>query len=334
MIATIDLEQWGKLIMNTRIIATGSYVPTNVVTNDDFANIIDTSNEWILQRTGISERRFETISNSHMATEAAKQALENIDIETIDCIIVATYTPDSFIPGVAATVRANLNITRSIPAFDLNAACSGFIFALQTGNAYIKANIYKRILIIGSDFNSRTLDYQDRSTAILFGDGAGAVVIEQGEVGIVDTILASETDIDLSLTLPSNLDRKNPFYARKTIDDAAFSMKGSDVFKFAVKVVETSINEMLENNNLSIDDIDYVISHQANQRILNNAARTLKTDKSKFLTNLINYGNTSSASVPLLLDEANRSGKLKPGMKLILTAFGGGLSYGTMLIEW
>lgn len=335
MIVINDLEKWEMSSMNTKIIATGSYVSDTIISNEHFESILETSDEWITQRTGIKERRFESISNVHMATSAAKRALVNIDKETIDCIIVATYTPDSFIPTVANLVKENLDIKRNIPAFDINAACSGFIFALQNANALIKAKIYKRILVIGSDFNSRTLDYTDRSTSILFGDGAGAVVAEATlDVGIIDTILASETDYGQSLTLKSANDFKNPFFERSLNKKVKFSMKGSEVFKFAVKVISKSINEILYNNDLSIDEIDYVISHQANQRILNMAARSLKCDSDKFLSNVKDYGNTSSASVPILLDEANKNGLLKDKMKIIIVAFGGGLSYGASLLQW
>lgn len=320
--------------MKSKILSTGSYLPPKVVSNKVFEKIIDTSDEWITQRTGIKERRFEELSNVHMAHEAAKKALDNIDINSIDCIIAATYTPDSMIPGLAGELRGLLNVKRSIPAFDINAACSSFIFALETANAYIKAGIYKRILIVGSDRNSSTLDFNDRSTCILFGDGAGALVLESSSTGIIDTILAGEIDKDNSLSLKVKEEFINPFIDEKNIVNSKLEMKGSDVFKFAVRVVKDSINEILEKNNLDISEIDYVISHQANQRILNMAARSLKVSDKKFLSNLEMYGNTSSASIPILLDEANKKGILKSGMKIILIAFGGGLSYGASIIEW
>lgn len=320
--------------MKSKILSTGSYLPPKVVSNKVFEKIIDTSDEWITQRTGIKERRFEELSNVHMAHEAAKKALDNIDINSIDCIIAATYTPDSMIPGLAGELRGLLNVKRSIPAFDINAACSSFIFALETANAYIKAGIYKRILIVGSDRNSSTLDFNDRSTCILFGDGAGALVLESSSTGIIDTILAGEIDKDNSLSLKVKEEFINPFIDEKNIVNSKLEMKGSDVFKFAVRVVKDSINEILEKNNLDISEIDYVISHQANQRILNMAARSLKVSDKKFLSNLEMYGNTSSASIPILLDEANKKGILKRGMKIILIAFGGGLSYGASIIEW
>lgn len=334
MIVINDLEIWGILFMKSKILSTGSYLPPKVVSNKDFEKIIDTSDEWITQRTGIKERRFEEISNVNMAYQASIKALQNIDIESIDCLIAATYTPDSMIPGLAGELRGLLAINRSIPAFDINAACSSFIFALETANAYIKAGIYKRILVVGSDRNSSTLDFSDRSTCILFGDGAGALVLEAANVGIIDTILAGEIDKDQSLILKNKEDFSNPFISIEKNESSKLEMKGSDVFKFAVRVVKNSINEILLRNNLDINDIDYVISHQANQRILNMAARSLKVSEEKFLSNLELYGNTSSASIPILLDEANKKGILKSGMKIIIVAFGGGLSYGASIIEW
>lgn len=319
--------------MSTKIIATGSYVPDNIVTNFDYEKILDTSDDWISQRTGIEQRRFESVSTVHMATEAAKKALAGIDYNSIDCIIVGTYTPDNLIPGVAAGVRASLNINH-IPVFDINAACSGFMFALQTGHAYIKSHLYKRILVIGADFNSRILNYRDRSTAILFGDGAGAVVIEEGESGIIDTILGGEIDSESTLGLLSGNDFGNPFYTRSLNTDGYFTMKGSEVFRFATRIIKTSVKELLKRNNLNINEIDYIIAHQANQRILDMVGKSLKLEEDIMLSNVKMYGNTSSGSVPLLLDEANRRGLLEPGMKVILIAFGGGLSYGASLLEW
>ena len=320
--------------MSAKIIATGSYAPPHIVTNRDYESVMETNDAWIQQRTGIKTRHFEAASTAHMATEAAKKALAGIDLETIDCIIVGTYTPDSFIPGVGNQVRANLSIPRPIPAFDINAACSGFIYALQTGNAYIAAGMYQRILVIGVDYNSRVLNYEDRATAILFGDGAGAVVLEKGENGLQDTILGGEWDKHETLLLPNHTKTRNPFLNQTDIDASLFAMKGSDVFKFAVRILEQSVLTLLERNNLELKDIDYIISHQANQRILDMVARSLKVDPSVFLSNVAEYGNTSSGSVPLLLDESHKNGTLKAGMNVILVAFGGGLSYGASLIKW
>lgn len=320
--------------MSTKILATGSYVPEFVVTNKDFEQIMETSDAWIKERTGIQTRRFEDVSNVRMATEAAKNALEFIDIDSIDCIVVGTYTPDTHIPGTASEVRKALGITRPIPAFDVNAACSGFLYALHVGHAYITANLFKRVLVIGSDFNSRVLNFEDRSSSILFGDGAGAVVIEKGIGGIQDIRIGGLNDRYESLVLKSNTDFQSPFLDRDTRNHELFKMKGADVFKFAVGILEKSVKELLELNHLALEDVDYLIAHQANQRILDTASKSLNIDPNKVLSNVKDYGNTSSGSVPLLLDEANRKGLLKTGMKLVIVAFGGGLTYGSALIEW
>lgn len=319
--------------MSAKIISTGSYLPKLKVTNDDLAKHMDTNDEWIRQRTGIKSRYYEDDSSFKMALASAKDALKDLDQESIDCILVGTYTPDNLIPNVASAVKMGLGIKRDIPCFDINAACSGFIFTLHTARAFLKANIYKRILVVGVDFNSRVLNFEDRSTAILFGDGAGSAVLEKDETNLFDSIIHSVDDTDASLSLISNSDFSNPF-----VDKASrypyFEMEGKEVFKFAVSSFRKGIQEILKQNNLSMDDIDYVISHQANKRIIETSAKLLKTDISKFLMNIEEVGNTSSGSVPLLLDQSNKAKILKKGMKVIMIAFGGGLSYGTSLIEW
>ncbi|MFV0255075.1 MAG: beta-ketoacyl-ACP synthase III [Erysipelotrichaceae bacterium] len=320
--------------IKSKIISTGSYRPKQVITNDDFAQIMDTTDEWITQRTGIKTRYFEGISTANMATKAALNAIDGIDVDTIDCIVVGTYTPDSFIPSVANIVRANLGITKAIPSFDVNAACSGFLYALQVANALIKSSLYRRVLVIGADFNSRYLNYRDRSTAILFGDGAGAVLLDASDAGIFDLFIGGESDEIGAINVANATDIKSPFVERAINQSCHFDMKGAEVFKFAVRIVDSMIQECIKRNDITTADIDYVIAHQANQRILAMAARSLKIDKTKFLSNVAEVGNTSSASVPLLLDEANKKGLLKPGMKILLLAFGGGLTYGCALIEW
>ena len=320
-------------MVTSKIIATGRHVPDFKVTNTDLSKIMDTNDEWIQKRTGIEARRFSDKSTTYMATEAAFEAVASLDVETIDCIIVATYTPDTFIPTVANQVRSNLGIKRSIPSFDINAACSGFLYAFQNAHAFIKAEVYKRVLVIGADFNSRYLDFADRSTAILFGDGAGAIVMEAASSGTIDCVIGGETDVLGSITAPNLTDHPNPLLFRNLIAHEHFKMKGSDVFKFAVKTMEIEINTILKKHNLSMDDIDYVVSHQANQRILDSAARALKVPTHKFLSNVKGIGNTSAGSVPILLDEAVKDGRIQPGMKIIMIAFGGGLTYGTALLD-
>lgn len=319
--------------MKTKIIASGSYTPRHRVTNQDFEKIFDTSDAWIQSRTGIVSRYYESTSNVNMALNAARNALETLDRETIDCIIVGTYTPDTLIPGVANTVRKELGITRNIPAFDVNAACSGFIYALHVAHAYIQSKMYKRILVIGSDFNSRILNFEDRSSSILFGDGAGAVVVEAGNTGILSFQIHGENDVSNALTLRSNNDGQSPFMIRDYHHDEKFEMQGRDVYKFAVRALQSSIESVVKEANLKINAIDYIVSHQANQRILDAAIKNMNLDPGKVLSNVGSYGNTSSGSVPLLFDESMRKGILKKGMKIIMVAFGGGLTYGACCLE-
>ena len=318
--------------MKSNIIASGSYVPSLKITNDDLATIMDTNDDWITQRTGIKSRYFETVSNAHMAISAAQAT--GIDVETIDCIVVSTYTADESIPTLANQVKKGLGILKDIPCFDLNAACSGFIYGLEVVDALLLSGKYKRILLIGSDFNSRVMDFTDRSTSILFGDGAGAVVLELGSIGgIVDIKIASKDDRDGAITLKSETDFSNPLNPRVIEDDQYFKMKGSDVFKFAIKTCTSALKQMMKNHSLKEADVDYIIAHQANQRILETSAKLLGFPVEKFPMNLDRIGNTSAGSIPILYDELIKNGTLKPGMKILMVAFGGGLSYGVSYLE-
>ena len=318
--------------MKSNIIASGSYVPSLKITNDDLATIMDTNDDWITQRTGIKSRYFETVSNAHMAISAAQAT--GIDVETIDCIVVSTYTADESIPTLANQVKKGLGILKDIPCFDLNAACSGFIYGLEVVDALLLSGKYKRILLIGSDFNSRVMDFTDRSTSILFGDGAGAVVLELGPIGgIVDIKIASKDDHDGAITLKSETDFSNPLNPRVIEDDQYFKMKGSDVFKFAIKTCTSALKQMMKNHSLKEADVDYIIAHQANQRILETSAKLLGFPVEKFPMNLDRIGNTSAGSIPILYAELIKNGTLKPGMKILMVAFGGGLSYGVSYLE-
>lgn len=319
--------------MSAAIISTGSYRALRKVTNYDLENIMDTSHAWIEQRTGIVSRFYEDDSNLHMAYHASINALKDIDLESIDGIIVGTYTPDNLIPGVAASLRHKLGITRNVYAFDVNAACSGFIFALHTAYAYIKSGMSKRILVVGVDYNTRILDFEDRATSILFGDGAGAVVLEASDVGIIDSFIHNESDVSNSLSAVSMSDFNHPYHAREA-RHPYFQMEGRAVFKFAVKALKDSVLKLVRDNNLDLSDVDYIVSHQANLRILEMASKSLKIPIDKFLVNVDVVGNTSSGSVPLLLDEENQKETFKKGMKIIMVAFGGGLTYGATLVEW
>lgn len=319
--------------MNAKIVSSGSYLPKTKVSNFDLAKIMDTSDEWIVQRTGIKTRFYEDVGAVNMAYQASLKALDSIDIESIDCIVVGTYTADESIPSVASQVRKLLNVKRPIPAFDVNAACSGFMFALHIANSFIKAHTYQKILVIGVDYNSKTLDFTDRSSAILFGDGAGAIILEANKSGFLDSYIYGESDEDNVLVLGNKNSNENPFVENSYQTTPYLKMDGQKVFRFAVRVFESSIRDILVKNNLSVADIDYVIAHQANERILLSGIRSLKIAKEKVLMNVSEYGNTSSASVVILLDEAFKQGLLKPGMKVVLVAFGGGLTYGCSLVE-
>ena len=323
----------GRCTMSARIVSTGSYRPKRIVSNHDLSKVMDTSDEWIQTRTGIVTRHYEDESTLNMALHASLKALEGIELDTIDGIIVGTYTADNLIPSVAGALRYALGFKKEIFAFDVNAACSGYIFALHTSYAYIKAGLAKRLLVVGVDYNTRILDFEDRTTSILFGDGAGATVIEAGEFGIIDSFIRNVSDVNDVLIAPSSSDFNHP-YRFKQRRNPYFQMEGREVFKFAVKALRDSVRSLCEANDVSLDEIDYVISHQANLRIIETAAKTLKMPIGKFLVNVDEVGNTSSGSVPLLLDESHRLGVLKPGMKVILVAFGGGLTYGASLIQW
>ena len=318
--------------MRSNIIASGSYVPSLKITNDDLSTIMDTNDEWIQQRTGIKSRYFETKSNAHMAIEAS--IATGIDPNTIDCIVVTTYTPDSTIPTVANKVKAALNIKKDIPCFDLNAACSGFIYGLEVVDALLLSRKYKRILLIGSDFNSRVMDFTDRSTSILFGDGAGAVVMELSDHGgLIDNRIHAKDDVGNSIQLSAANDFINPLNPRSIEKDHYFKMKGSDVFKFAIKTCTKAIKDMMKDHKLDKEDVDLIIAHQANKRIIETASKLLDIPLEKFPINLDRIGNTSAGSIPILMDELFKAEKLKSGMRVLLVGFGGGLSYGVSYLQ-
>lgn len=320
--------------MKNKIIATGSYIPKKEITNFDLEKIMDTSDSWIRQRTGIESRYFSGAGATEMGYQSALNATTDMNLESIDLIIVCTYTSDTFIPSCAHEIRAKLGIKKNIPAFDLNAACSGFVYGIHVADAMMKTGAYSKVLIIGVDQNSRYLNFKDRSTSILFGDGAGAVVMEANhELGLISSSIFSETDSSESIISRNTTQTDNPFIDVER-NDSSFKMEGSIVFKFAVKSLKQCVENVMEEQNLNSDDIDFVVAHQANQRIIDTAAKMLKIPLLKFPTNLDRYGNTSAASIPIVLDELNRSGYLKQGMKLILVAFGGGLSYGVSYLEW
>ena len=321
--------------MTTKIIGTGSAVPEQVVTNDDLSKIVDTNDEWIRTRTGIRERRIasEESGTSHLATLAAAEALKQAGVaaEDLDIIILATSTADHCFPSGACEVQAAIGAHRAV-AFDISAACSGFVFALNTVHSFFKAGIYQTGLIIGADTLSKIIDWKDRSTCVLFGDGAGAAVVKAEENGSFYMTLGSDGRKSSALECRS---RTTGNFLTKTEPELGYmTMDGQEVFKFAVKTVPESIHTVLSESNTPIDEIKYFILHQANYRIFESIAKRLKVPMEKFPTNLERFGNTSAATVPILLDEMNREGKIERGDKIILAGFGTGLTWGATLLEW
>ncbi len=323
--------------MKTRIAGTGHFLPKNVVTNDDLAKIMDTSDEWISSRTGIRERRLATEeTTASMSAEAAKLALADagISAQDIDLIILATVSADHMTPSTACEVQAAIGADKAV-AFDVNAACSGFLFALQMADTYIKQGVYKNALIIGAETLSKIMDWNDRSTCVLFGDGAGAAVVcaaEDESQGLASLTLGSDGAKGMVLA-GINRSNNNP-YVKTDIGPHYIHMDGQEVYKFAVTTVPASIEQVLDEAGLTCEDIKYFVLHQANIRILQSVSKRLKVSMDKFPISLDHCGNMSAASVPVLLDEVNRKGMLKKGDKIVLAGFGGGLTWGACVVEW
>ncbi|WP_273327348.1 beta-ketoacyl-ACP synthase III [Vallitalea guaymasensis] len=317
---------------NVRIIGTGSYLPDNIVSNDDLSSFVETSDEWISSRTGIKNRRITTgEGTTDLAVNAAKKAVESskINPSEIDLILVATISADNFTPSTACEVQKEIEADNAM-CFDINAACSGFIFALNTATAYIKAGLAKNALVIGVEVLSRLTDWEDRRTCVLFGDGSGAVVIsESEEEGIIDFECKSLGKLSEYLVCGGS-DLKNPYVNKET--HKYIKMNGQEVFKFACSYVPKGIKNVIEESPYNIEDIDYFVLHQANERIINSIAKRLKIDQEKIYKNISSYGNTSSASVPIALDEMFKKNILKKGNRIIIAGFGGGLTYGVAMI--
>lgn len=315
----------------------GNYTPSKIVTNDQLSEIVDTNDEWIHSRTGIKSRYISSGEDtSYMAAKACERALENADISSldIDLIVVATCTPDMFTPSTACIVQ-NIIGAKNAVAFDISAACSGFIYGLDIAKSLMKMNNYKNALVIGAENLSKSLDWDDRSTCVLFGDGAGAVVLSMNdeEVGLISSFCKSEGDKWDCITIEAN-DIDSPFVENKITKDSKLKMKGNEVFKFATTTIVDSIKKVLDDNKLTLDDISYIVPHQANIRIIEYAAKKLKLPVDKFFINIENHGNTSAASIPLALCDMYNKGLLKKDNKIILVGFGAGLTYGATLINW
>lgn len=321
--------------MNAHIIGTGSFLPEKVVTNFDLAERMETNDEWIVSRTGIRQRHIAVEeSTAGMAAEAARRALSSAGMTAgeLEMILLATVSPDHIVPSAACEVQAMLGAVNAV-AIELNAACSGFVFALNTAQAYIRAGIYSRILVIGVETLSKLVDWTDRSTCILFGDGAGAAVVTASENrGIQDFIQFSDGAKGEALLCDAKPLRN--LFAHQEPAQEFVKMDGQEVFKFAVRRVSESIDQLLERNGLTAGDIGCYVLHQANARIIASVIKHLKADADKFPMNVECCGNTSGASVPLLLDELSRSGRLKEGDRVIMSGFGGGLTWGSIYMIW
>lgn len=316
--------------MFSKILSTGSYLPQHIRTNADLEKMVDTSDEWIVTRSGIRERRIaapdETVST--MGFEAAQKAIEaaNIDPQEIDLILVATTSNSHAYPSAACQIQGMLEIDDAI-AFDLAAACTGFVYALGVADQFIRTGKVKKALVIGSDLNSRKLDETDRSTVVLFGDGAGAVILEASEQeGIISTHLHASADKNGALLLPQP--------ERGVAKSGYIEMQGNETFKLAVRELSNVVEETLAANNLDKKDIDWLVPHQANLRIIAATAKKLDMDMSQVVITLDRYANNSAATVPVALDEAVRDGRIQRGQLLLLEAFGGGWTWGSALVRF
>ncbi len=317
----------------SRIVGTGGYLPSKILTNDEIAETVDTSDAWIVERTGIRERRIAdaTETASTMGEIAARNALDmaGLDPQKVDLIVLATSSPDRVFPSTACLVQQRLGIRRGA-AFDVQAACSGFIFALSIADQYIRAGTAKRALVIGSEINSRIVDWNDRSTCVIFGDGAGAVLLEAAnEPGVMSTHIHSDGQYQDLLYLPNASPR-----GCGDSEPCFLQMQGNEVFKVAVNTLGRIVDETLAKNHLKKSDIDWLVPHQANIRIISATARKLRMSMDHVVVTIEKQGNTSSASVPLALDEAIRDGRIQRGQRVLLEAFGGGFAWGSALFRF
>jgi len=318
--------------MHSRIIGTGSHLPEKVLTNADLEKIVDTSDEWIRSRTGISSRHIaaEGELTSDLALPAAQRALQSAGIAAgdIDMIIVATTTPDVIFPSTACILQARLGIA-GCPAFDLQAVCSGFVYALSTADLFIRAGQASKVMVVGAEVYSRILDWTDRRTCVLFGDGAGAVIVGASDTaGILATRLHADGRHKDHLSVPGSV------CGGKVWGRPFVHMDGASVFRFAVRAFEEVAREVLDEAGLKVSDLDWFVPHQANYRIMESTAKKLGLPVEKIISTVDHHGNTSAASIPLALDEAVRDGRIRQGQTLLLEAVGGGFTWGAVLMRW
>ena len=317
--------------MSFRIIGTGKCVPEKILSNQDLSEMVDTNDEWIVTRTGISNRRIATKETmTQMSIESARLALEdsNTKPEELDLIICATIRGDYLTPSQSCIIQEGIGA--SCPAFDVNAACSGFIYALDVADSYFRSGKVNKVLVVAYEMMSKLIDWNDRNTCVLFGDGGGAVVLEKGnDLLAIRTTASGNTKL---LSIP-NMMGGSPF-DESIQEKQILNMNGAEVFKFAVNGIVQEVAAVLEKANLDKDDINVVILHQANMRIIQSAKQKLKMKKAEFFSNLDQYGNTSSGSIPILMDELNRGKMLKDGQLILMVAFGGGLTTGACILRW
>ena len=323
-------------MLNTGIRAVDCYAPEKIVTNDDLSQIVDTSDEWIYTRTGIKQRHLSTGEDtSQLCIEVAKRLLEKSGTlpEEIDLIIVGTISPDYATPSTACLVQGAIGAVNAF-AFDISAACSGFVYALSIADKFIKSGGYKKAIVIGAETLSKIVDWKDRSTCVLFGDGAGGVIVEPVDKGgILAEDMHSKGEDGLKMT-GNERKPENMLCTPESENNPYLVMDGRAIFNFATKVVPHSVNEIIEKSGISMDDVKYIVPHQANSRIIDIVARKLNVPIEKFYININEYANTSAASIPIALGEMSEKGLHKKGDKIIVTGSGAGLTWGSMLIEW
>lgn len=327
-------------MLKARVTGTGSALPDKILTNADLERMVDTSDEWITTRTGIKQRRIASDGEftSTFAVRAARSAMEmaGISADELDLIILGTVTPDFPFPATSCIVQHEIGAVNAA-AFDISAACSGFVYGLSIADRHIRCGAAKKILVIGAEVLSRIVDWSDRNTCILFGDGAGAAIVEaaDGDSGVLSTHIFSNGSYWNTLYQPG-CGNRNPASSAQTLDERLFfiRMEGNDVFKHAVRAMEEAAGTALSANGMTAGDVSLFIPHQANRRIIDAAAKRLGISEDRVFLNLHNYGNTSSASIPITMDEANRAGRIRSGDIVLLDAFGGGFTYGSALMRW
>lgn len=328
-----------QTLSKVSIVGTGFYVPERVLSNADLERMVDTSDEWIVTRTGIRERRLLAPgqATSDMAAAAGRRALENAGVSTtdLDLIVVGTFTPDRPLPSCACLLQSKLGAKKAT-AFDLSAACSGFVFALDVARSMIATGNYRTALIVGTDSLSSVTDYTDRSTCVLFGDAAGAAVLQAGDRGheILYVSLGSDGDGADTMTIPAGGSMRPASHETVAGREHFMKIKGREVFKFVVLTLENLMKNAVQRCGLTLDDIALLVPHQMNLRIIEAATERLGFPMSKVAVNIERFGNTSAASIPIALDEASRNGHLKKGDIVVLAAFGGGLTWGSAVIRW